>query len=79
MDKKELTVKKIDISTYQNEKPTRVCFSINSKTKERLSKTVNGHSILNSSMIVDLAVNMFLDGVENGDLELHVSLLQANK
>ena len=79
MDKKEFSVNRIDIATYQNENPTRVCYSINAKTKERLSEAVNGHSILSASMIVDLAVNMFLNDMESGNLELYVSLLQANK
>ena len=76
---KNFSVNRIDIATYKNEKPSRVCYSINEATKNRLCETVRGHSILNASMVVDLAVNMFLDDMENGNLELYVSLMQANK
>ena len=76
MKQNNFSVNSIDLANYKNVKPFRTCYSINEATKNRLSEAVRGHSILNASMIVDLAVNMFLDDMENGNLELYVSLTQ---
>lgn len=75
MNNKEFSVNKIDLADYKNINPTRTCYSIRTDTKKRLDNAVKDHAILNASMVVDLAVNMFLNDLENQNLELVVSLL----
>lgn len=79
MNEQNFSANKIDLAEYKNENPARVCYTIRPKTKERLSNAIKNNGVLNASMVVDLAVNMFLDDLENDHIKLVVSLNNSER